>query len=170
MSNYKFKTTNIKGKEYVEVNTRVKYFRESGNYNGYGIQTEFIHLDEKSCVVRATIINADGMVISSGVASEDKGSSYINKTSYVENCETSAVGRALGFLGIGIDTSIASSNEVQGAISKQSKPQVDSSIMQKAIEHISKSKDKDKAFKAVTSKYDFSATQLTKLENALKVL
>ena len=40
-------------------------------------------------------------------------SSNINKTSYVENCETSAVGRALAMLGIGIDTSIASANEVK---------------------------------------------------------
>ena len=54
-----------------------------------------------------------------GFAQEDKSSSYINKTSYVENCETSAWGRALANLGIGIDTSIASSNEVSMAISKQ---------------------------------------------------
>ena len=54
-----------------------------------------------------------------GFAQEDKSSSYINKTSYVENCETSAWGRALANLGIGIDTSIASSNEVAIAIGKQ---------------------------------------------------
>jgi hypothetical protein len=43
----------------------------------------------------------------------------INKTSYVENCETSAWGRALACIGIGIETSIASSNEVQMAIAQQ---------------------------------------------------
>ena len=37
-----------------------------------------------------------GEVIAQGHAHEVQGSSNINKTSYVENCETSAVGRALG--------------------------------------------------------------------------
>jgi hypothetical protein len=119
MSKYQFKTTNIKGKEYVEVNERIKYFRFSDDYKGWSLSTEMVHLDENSCVIRATICNADGMLISSGFAQEDKSSSYINKTSYVENCETSAWGRALANLGIGIDTSIASSNEVAIAIAKQ---------------------------------------------------
>lgn len=119
MSKYQFKTTNIKGKEYVEVNERIKFFRLEEKYNGWSLSTEVVHLDENSCVIRATICNADGMVIATGFAQEDKSSSYINKTSYVENCETSAWGRALANLGIGIDTSIASSNEVAIAIAKQ---------------------------------------------------
>jgi hypothetical protein len=124
MSKYQFKTTNIKGKEYVEVNERIKFFRLEDKYNGWSLSTEVIHLDENSCVIRATICNSEGMVIATGFAQEDKSSSYINKTSYVENCETSAWGRALANLGIGIDTSIASSNEVAIAIAKQnSKPQ-----------------------------------------------
>jgi hypothetical protein len=45
----------------------------------------------------------------------------INKTSYIENCETSAWGRALGNLGYGIQTSIASAEEVEMAIAKQEK-------------------------------------------------
>jgi hypothetical protein len=119
MSKYQFKTTNIKGKEYVEVNERIKFFRLEEKYKGWSLSTEMVHLDENSCVIRATICNSEGMVISSGFAQEDKSSSYINKTSYVENCETSAWGRALANLGIGIDTSIASSNEVAIAIAKQ---------------------------------------------------
>ena len=120
MSRHQFKTTNIKGKEYVEVNQRIKYFRESGNYEGWSLSTEVTHLDENSCVIKATIANKEGYIVATGFAQEDKSSSYINKTSYVENCETSAWGRALANLGIGIDTSIASSNEVSMAISKQS--------------------------------------------------
>ena len=57
---------------------------------------------------------------------EYRDSSYINKTSFVENGFTSALGRALGYLGIGIDTSIASADEVSNAVnnqSKQTKPQ-----------------------------------------------
>ena len=119
MSKYQFKTTNIKGKQYVEVNERIKYFRLAEDYKGWSLSTEMINLDESSCVIRATICNADGMVIATGFAQEDKSSSFINKTSYVENCETSAWGRALANLGIGIDTSIASSNEVTMAIAKQ---------------------------------------------------
>ena len=99
MSTYKFKTTNIKGKEYVEVNQRVKALRSIPAYAGYGIHTELLHIDPESCVVRASIINSEGVVASQGMAQEDKASSRINQTSYVENCETSAVGRALGFLG-----------------------------------------------------------------------
>ncbi len=119
MSRYKFKTTNIKGKAYVEVNERIKYFRESGDYKGWSLSSEIHHLDEGSCVIKAIITDENGMVMASGFAQEDKSSSYINKTSYVENCETSAWGRALAALGIGIDTSIASSNEVAIAIAKQ---------------------------------------------------
>ena len=54
------------------------------------------------------------------MAYEKEGSTFINKTSYIENCETSAWGRALGNLGIGIDTSIASAEEVQNAVLNQS--------------------------------------------------
>jgi len=123
MSRYQFKTTNIKGKEYVEVNQRIKYFRESGQYEGWSLTSDVYHLDEASCVIKASVLNDKGEIVATGFAQEDKSSSYINKTSYVENCETSAWGRALANLGIGIDTSIASSNEVSMAISKQgSKP------------------------------------------------
>jgi len=120
MSNYKFKTTNIKGKEYVEVNERIKFFRLEEKYKGWSLSSEVVHLDADSCVIKATIADPKGYIIATGFAQEDKSSSYINKTSYVENCETSAWGRALANLGIGIDTSIASSNEVSMAISKQS--------------------------------------------------
>ena len=119
MSNYKFKTTNIKGKEYVEVNERIKYFRLSDDYKGWSLVSEMKHLDDDSCVIRAEIRDENWVLRATGFAQEDKSSSFINKTSYVENCETSAWGRALANLGIGIDTSIASSNEVSMAISKQ---------------------------------------------------
>ena len=118
-NNYQFRTTNIKGKQYVEVNERVKAFRTLSEYKGYGLTTQLLHLDENSVVVQATITNADGVVVSQGMAQEDKASSRINQTSFVENGETSAVGRALGMLGIGIETSIATADEVDMAIKKQ---------------------------------------------------
>jgi hypothetical protein len=129
MSNHKFKTTNIKGKEYVEVSERIKYFRLAEEYKGWSLSSEVVHLDGDSCVIKATIANAEGYIVATGFAQEDKSSSYINKTSYVENCETSAWGRALANLGIGIDTSIASSNEVAMAISKQNNTQTKASLI-----------------------------------------
>lgn len=117
MTDKKFKTVNIKGKEYVEVNERVKYFTKE--YAGWSIETELLSDSNGICVFKATIKDENGRVISTGHAYEKESGSFINKTSYIENCETSAVGRALGFLGIGIDTSIASSDEVNNAIIKQ---------------------------------------------------
>lgn len=111
----------IKGKDYVLVNERVQDFRTLTGLS-YGIETTIVELDmEKGYVVmKATIIdNVNGKIVSSGTAYEYKDSSFINKTSFIENCETSAVGRALGFLGFGIGTSIASAEEVQNAIDQQ---------------------------------------------------
>ena len=70
-------------------------------------------------MIQATIKDKEGFVIATGIAEEIKSNSGINKTSYVENCETSAWGRALGNFGIGIDTSIASANEVANAVANQ---------------------------------------------------
>ena len=117
----KLKTINIHGKNYVEVNERIKYFRE--NYKGWSLTSELIDLTENRCVIKASITDEKDKVIATGIAYEVMGSSYINKTSFIENCETSAWGRALGNLGIGIDTSIASAFEVNNAIKQQdSKP------------------------------------------------
>ena len=74
-----------------------------------------------SCVIKAIIKNAEGRVVATGFAQEDRDNklSLVNKTSFVENCETSAWGRALGNLGIGIDASIASAEEVVNAMAGQ---------------------------------------------------
>lgn len=111
------KTVDVKGKDYVEVNKRVMAFREL-EPNG-SITTEIISLENGVVVMKATAISGDGKVLGTGFAYEKESSSYINKTSYIENCETSAVGRALGFCGIGVDSSIASAEEVANAIRQQ---------------------------------------------------
>lgn len=107
------KTINIHGKQYVEVKERIKYFRE--NFKDWSLTSEVIDLNEDRCVIKATISNEKGRVIASGIAYESKGSSYINKTSFIENCETSAWGRALANIGIGLDVAIASADEVLNA-------------------------------------------------------
>ena len=158
MSNYKFKTTNIRGKQYVEVNERIKFFRQEDEYKNWTISTEFTALDSEMCVCKCIIADVNQRVIATGHAHEERSSSHINKTSYVENCETSAIGRALAMMGIGIDTSIASANEVSDAIAKQDSDSLSSSarvenIMDKAIAYIKSSTDKKKAFEQIMSKY-----------------
>ena len=107
----------VKGKNYIEVNQRIKAFRSI--CPGGAIVTEMLSNDNGMCVFKATILDEEMRIIGTGTAYEKETSSYINKTSYIENCETSAVGRALGMCGFGIDTSIASAEEVQNAILNQ---------------------------------------------------
>lgn len=116
-ANKTLSTMDIKGKGYVLVNERVRAFRML--YPNGIITTEIVSLEGGVVVMKATISDDNGCLLSTGYAYEKESSTYINKTSYIENCETSAVGRALGFLGIGIDTSIASYEEVQNAVNNQ---------------------------------------------------
>ena len=112
----KLRTVNIKGKEYVEVNERIKAFRDM--YPNGSIMTDMLSNEGGVCVFKAVVV-VDGQIVATGHAYEKEGSTFINKTSYIENCETSAIGRALGCFGIGIDTSVASVEEVANAIKQQ---------------------------------------------------
>ena len=160
MSNYKFKTTNIRGKQYVEVNERIKFFRQEEQYKHWSLITEFPVLDSEQCVCKASIADTEHRIIATGHAHEVQGSSNINKTSYVENCETSAIGRALAMLGIGIDTSIASANEVSDAIPKQEGDSAPvENIMDKAVAYIKSQTDKKKAFNSIMAKYESDLTE-----------
>ena len=111
------KTVDIKGKPYIEVNERLKHFRKF--YVGFRLISYIHTLDDKICVIRASIQDPAGNEVATGIAREVNGSTYINKTSYVENCETSAWGRALGNFGIGIDAAVASAEEVQNAVAQR---------------------------------------------------
>ena len=135
------KTVNIKGKDYVEVNERIKYFRNEEQFKGWSLTSELLSLEDGVCVIKATIANEKGEVKATGIAYEKEDSSFINKTSFIENCETSAWGRALGNLGIGIDASIASADEVQNAQLNQDKEKeykVDFKIVRKNIKEAKK--------------------------------
>lgn len=111
------KTVPIKGKDYVQVTERVKAFRTI--CPGGTISTDIVSIDENMVIMRATVSDEDGKVLATGLAFERPDSSYINKTSYIENCETSAVGRALGWLAIGVDASMASAEELVNALKGQ---------------------------------------------------
>ena len=105
----------IHGKEYLTVAYRVKQFREA--HPDYGIETDVISAAEL-VTVKASITDNTGRVVATGYAEEQRGSTNINKTSALENAETSAVGRALAFFGLA-GTEIASADEVQNAITQQ---------------------------------------------------
>ena len=107
----------VKGKNYADVANRVNAFRKL--FPNGGITTEIISNDAGVCIIKATCFDEVGKILSTGTAYEKEGSSFINKTSYIENCETSAVGRALGFIGIGVDNDIASVQEVLNAEQQQ---------------------------------------------------
>jgi hypothetical protein len=113
-------TTPIKGKNYAEVPQRVKAFRML--YPNGTIDTQIISNVNGVVVIKATVADEGGNILATGHAYEKEGNGFINKESYIENCETSAVGRALGFMGLGIDTSICSAEELSNAILNRDKP------------------------------------------------
>lgn len=111
------KTGEITKSNYNTVNQRVLAFREL--YPNGRIETEILEIDATAVLFKATAYDDDGKVIATGHAREEKEATFINKTSYVENCETSAVGRCLGMIGIGIVDALASYEEVANAINQQ---------------------------------------------------
>lgn len=120
-ANDSIQTTDLKGKQYAEVNQRIKAFRML--YPTGFIKTEILSLEGGVCIIKAVAGYYENdlteKVLGTGTAYEKEGSTFINKTSYIENCETSAVGRALGMCGLGIECSVASVEEVQNAIAQQ---------------------------------------------------
>lgn len=119
----KLKTISIQGKEYVTVAERVRHFNET--YPTGFIQTEVTYPDinssgEDFIRVKAVVMPdvTQPLRFFTGHSEEMRGSSAINKKSAVENAETSAVGRALGLMGIGIIEGIASADEVVKATAK----------------------------------------------------
>lgn len=107
---------NIHGKSYKTVAERVAEFREKHHLE-YAILTEIISANE-IVQIKASISDKEGFVVATGFAEEVRGSTNINKTSALENCETSAIGRALAAFGLG-GTEYATANEVTDAIIQQ---------------------------------------------------
>lgn len=116
--NERIKKIEVKGKAYACVPARVQAFREICP-NG-SIETEIVSMEDGIVTMKTTVRDENGAVLATGMAQEKEASSYINKTSYIENCETSAVGRALGFLGLGSEEQMASAEELANAVFNQS--------------------------------------------------
>ncbi len=120
-ANERLASIDVKGKDYVMVPERVKAFRMLFP-EGF-ITTKIISLADGVCVMQSEAgyyENGNKIVLGTGMAFERQESSFINRTSYIENCETSSVGRCLGFIGLGIDGGgICSAEEVLNAVKNQ---------------------------------------------------
>ena len=129
-------TTEIKGNQYAAVSQRIKAFRML--FPTGMIATDIVSNEYGICIIKATVgfLNENGerQILGTGTAYEKENSSFINKTSYIENCETSAVGRALGMCGFGIDTDVASADEVQTATFQQDSMKPITAEKRKALE------------------------------------
>lgn len=165
-ANETISTTNIKGKEYAEVNQRIKAFRMV--YPTGSIITDLVELENGICTIKATVKDGDN-ILGTGYAQEKEASSYINKTSYIENCETSAVGRALGMCGFGIDTSVCSAEELMNALNNQEptkKEKVSEYITEKQIAQLTELyKDNQDQLKKFLKKHNVeNIVQLKRLD------
>lgn len=134
-------TGEIKSKEYAEVNQRVKAFRMI--YPEGRIDTELLYDNDGKCTFKAYVFRnvEDEKPLATGTAYEKESSTFINQTSYIENCETSAVGRALGMAGFGIDTSIASAEEVQNAMANQKEEKATKKVIKATKDQITTIED-----------------------------
>ena len=168
-ANESISTTDIKGKEYAEVNQRIKAFRmvfPSGK-----IETELISCQDGVCIFKAIVATNEGNILGTGTAYEKEGSSFINKTSYIENCETSAVGRALGMAGFGIDTSIASAEEVANAMTQQSGDKIIDKKMQDSLNKaIENSNISDETVRIILSQYNYTSTSEIKIKDYMNIV
>lgn len=143
-------SVDVSGKGYVVVPQRVKAFRKL--YPNGRIETEILSNENGIVVMQTSVYDDENNLLSTGLAYEEKDHGFVNKTSYIENCETSAVGRALGFIGLGIDEQICSAEELINAVTNQDQtPQYASNETRTGNGGIS-----DKQIKYIQSLYDES--------------
>ena len=129
----------IHGSGYKKVALRLKEFRQDEKYAGYRIITKEIDRTENEVFFKAKIKDPSGATVATGCARERIGSNKINKTSHYEVCETSAVGRALAFLGL-LGTEIATEEDIERA--KAAEAELDA---QEHAEEVKPPNDSDKA-------------------------
>jgi hypothetical protein len=97
---------------YETVDERIHKFHAT--YSEGRILTELIAHSETQFIVKAMAYVGD-VLRATGLAEERVGSSHINKTSALENCETSAIGRCLANLGLSAKGSRPSDIEMSKA-------------------------------------------------------
>lgn len=136
------RTGEVTKKDYAEVFQKIKAFRMLFPMGSITTDHEFI--GEGVVLFKAVVKDDEGNVLGMGTAYEKEGSSFINETSYIENCETSAVGRALSMCGIGIDLGVASYEEVANAMLNQEKKPAPQKKVEKVEAEVVKETPKNK--------------------------
>ena len=87
------------GKKYLEVKHRITILRR--NYAlALGIDTTLLEANDKYVRVITKITDPEGRILASGMAEEMRDQGPVNKTSALENCESSSIGRAIAALGL----------------------------------------------------------------------
>ena len=178
------KAIEYKGKAYITVNERLKEFRNT--FKGYSLITEIIELGNDYATIKASVIDDKGTLRATGFAREVVAKSPTNKFAFLENCETSAIGRALGNFGIGIDTAICTADELimklsQSGIAKEeievkeeitpeeTKEEIEQDVPQDILDDVAECKTADEVRELYREKLpSLNATQRTELIEVCK--
>ena len=167
-------TVKIHGKEYETVASRVNRFRQDDQHKNLAIRTELITADEDYVVMKASIVDIvkngteatiGEFVLATGYAEEKRNSTNINKTSALENAETSAIGRALAAFGYA-GTEYASADEVANAVIQQTKSATPKAPALPPVENVDEETFKKLCF--LGSKLDLSKEQSKKLWDTIR--
>ena len=156
--------------DYVAVNERIEKFYEK--YPQGSIETEIVYNDNGQVIFKAYAYrDKEDIRPATGHAMEKEGSSFINKTSHIENCETSAVGRALAMLGFEIKKSIASKEEVENAQLQQEGDKKISKTQEEALDKaIENRKIADDVVEKILNKYGYSSTAEIKMKDYMNIV
>lgn len=133
----------IHGTDYHTVSERVNSWKKE--HPDQTMQSEIVFHDDQKVIVKSTIFDAEGKIISTGHAEEVRSSSKINSTSALENAETSSLGRSLAFHKYA-GSQIASADEVANAISQQK----DKEVVSKWKDYMDKVREHGDSLNAVT--------------------
>ena len=154
----------FKGKDYVLVAQRVKAFRKLFP-EGF-IKTDILSIENGVCVMKTKVgyyESGHEVVLGTGLAYEKEANGYINETSFIENCETSSVGRALGFLALGIDGGgICSAEELMNAVANQRNDTVRTNTSKAAASEVVKQENPAADLSAIRTKLDAAIKNATK--------
>lgn len=185
-ANKEIQTLKLGTKGYAQVNERVKAFRKV--YPMGSIETQIEKIEDNYVRIKCSVCDENDNLLATGTASEiNDGKNRVNATSMIENCETSAIGRALGFAGFGVDVAIASAEDMERAKEKNKRFEIYTDmyipdeeakkIIKVSIGELMRKMGVVKASlenvvekELWTSLSDLSSHQLRKLEERLKTL
>ena len=183
MTNKKLPTISIKGKEYVMVKDRIIAFNEM--YPNGVIFTEIVKNDAESVVCKAIVIPDSREQVRAFTGHSEAYREGQMADVPVEVAETSAVGRALAMLGIGIIESVASADEIvkshkfdrtavnTGSISQKQKDMIMSLCLEKGVKTtteeldsltVSEASKKIRGLMAIPSKQKSSSQEKSELD------